>query len=186
MTNGGLLAVRRRLRVDLGVGELEHRVLDRSRGRRRLGALERGDVEDVHGARPRDPLLDGALTLLPVGGIDRRCVSTPLKAAHVVARSGASPSVALWSMFSAKPSAFSMLTDLVDLRDRGGRLELRGAERLRVLADQPVRHLGLEVELGVGGLGRLCVLQVLSVSRCGELTELVLESGGARCGIRRA
>ena len=83
-------------------------------------------------------------------------------------------------------AASAMPTDLVDLRDCGGRLELRGAERLRVLADQPVRHLGLEVEPGVGGLGRLCVLQVLSVSRCGELTELVLESGGARWGIRRA
>ena len=40
MINGGLVAVRRRLRVDLGVGELVHRVLDRSRGRRRaLGAF---------------------------------------------------------------------------------------------------------------------------------------------------
>ena len=33
------------------------------------------------------------------------CVSTPLKAAHVVTRSGACPVVALASMFSAKPSA---------------------------------------------------------------------------------
>ena len=37
-------------------------------------------------------------------------VSTPLKAAHVVFRSGASPSVALASMFSAKPSAFPRIS----------------------------------------------------------------------------
>ena len=33
------------------------------------------------------------------------CVSTPLKAAHVVVRSGASPAVAFYSMFSTKPQA---------------------------------------------------------------------------------
>ena len=62
----------RRLRVDLGFSELEHRVLFRSRGRRRRRALERVGVEDVHGARPPDLLLGGALALLPVGDIDRR------------------------------------------------------------------------------------------------------------------
>jgi hypothetical protein len=54
--NGGLVAVRRRLSVGLGVGELVHRVLDRSRGRRRVGDLERVGVEDVLGAAPRELL----------------------------------------------------------------------------------------------------------------------------------
>ena len=66
-------------------------------------------------------------------------------------------------------------SNLIDLRDRFERLELRGAERPRVRADQLVRRLGLEAELGVGELGRLRALEVFSVSRCGERAELVLE-----------
>ena len=60
--SGGLVAVRRRLRVDLGFGELEHRVLDRSRGRRRRRALERANAEA--GPPPRDPYRQ-ALTMRP-------------------------------------------------------------------------------------------------------------------------
>ena len=52
---------------------------------------------------------------------------------------------------------------------------MRVAERLRVRADQLVRLLGLEAELGVGELGRLRALEVFSVSRCGEHADLVLE-----------
>ena len=63
----------------------------------------------------------------------------------------------------------------VDLRDRFERLLLRAAERPRVRADQAVRLFGLEAELGVGELGRLRVLEVFSVSRCGEHADLVLE-----------
>ena len=99
---GGLVVFRRRLSVDLGVGELVHHVLHRSRGARRLLAKELGDVEDVLGVGARGLLLGCASQSAAsiVSG-----VSTPLKAAHVVTRSGACPFAALWSMFSAKPSA---------------------------------------------------------------------------------
>ena len=106
MINGGLVAVRRRLCVDLGVGELVHRVLDRSRGRRCFGALSNAVMLKTF--TERGP---GTFCLVPPSVFFQSaasivaCVSTPLKAAHVVTRSGASPSVALWSMLSAKPSA---------------------------------------------------------------------------------
>ena len=54
-------------------------------------------------------------------------------------------------------------------------------------ADQLVRLLGLEAELGVGELGRLRVLEVFSVSRCAELLELAIEvlDVGSRCSCRK-
>ena len=172
VTNGGLVAVRRRLPIDLDIVELVHRVLDRSRGRRRRRrcALERVDVEDVHGARPQLLLRDA---VAPVGGIDR------LGCEH--AAEGRPRRVHVDRLVLRRlgehvlGEVFSMPTDLIDLRDRFERLELRGAERLRVRADQLVRRLGLEAELGVGELGRLRALEVFSVSRCGERAELVLE-----------
>ena len=57
-----------------------------------------------------------------------------------------------------------MPTDHMDLRDRLGRLVLRAAERLRVRHDHLVDRFGLEVELGVGELGRLQILALLYVS----------------------
>ena len=65
-----------------------------------------------------------------------------------------------------------MPTDRLDLRDRLGRVKLRAAERFRVLADHLVHLLGLEVELGVGELGRLRILEVTCDV---ELADLVLE-----------
>ena len=78
-------------------------------------------------------------------------------------------------MEHALEEAFSMPTDPADLRDRLGGLVLRAAERPRVHADHPVDRFGLEVELGVGELGRLRILEVFSVSWCAELSDLTVE-----------
>ena len=59
---------------------------------------------------------------------------------------------------------WSMPTGRLDLRDRLGRVELRAAERLRVRADHLVHRFGLQVELGVGELGRLRKLEVFCIS----------------------
>ena len=99
--NGGLVAVRRRLSVDLGVGELVHHVLHRSRGARRLIANKLNDAEDVLGVCPGNFFLVAPQSAASIISD----VSTPLKAAHVVTMSDARPFAALWSMSSVKPSA---------------------------------------------------------------------------------
>ena len=100
--NRGLVAFRRRLSEYLGVGELVHRVLHRSRGG--------GDDSAPWNAAMLKTLTErGPWTFwraLPQSAASIvSVVNTPLKAAHVVTRSDASPFVALASMFSAKPSA---------------------------------------------------------------------------------
>ena len=54
-----------------------------------------------------------------------------------------------------------MPTGRLDLRDRLGRVKLRATEYLRVRADHLVHLFGLEVELSVGELGRLRILEVV-------------------------
>ena len=117
------MVLQRRLTVDLGVGELVHHVLHRSRGARWLLAQELGDVEAVLGVGPRDFFL-----MVPQSAASMVSdVSTPLKAAHVVPRSGASPSAALWSMFSAKPSACPRIELIFAIASAVSFCELRSA-----------------------------------------------------------